>query len=272
MIIDSDQYAGVFKSTTDNIISVKANDKSQPSKKEKASIVYIGNNLRIAEDINKLKDYRVVQIVCQSSKLDSRDREHVGSIPVKYVESKSDLIGVIKLIKNAVDFAVMYNFGIIVPQEVINLIKIYNFHPGNLRDNRGSSPVNWAILLNMKESTMSLHEVTADIDAGAMICEHVVPIYDYDTPNSLRYRLEGEIISMLLYLIGFRKNASIGKSIINGIYRPRISESDYTIHSNDTINIVNAKIQSQYDYNGAPFEINGTIHRLFSLQEYKDLI
>lgn len=80
----------------------------------------------------------------------------------------------------------MYSFGIIIPKDVIEHIKIYNFHSGDLRTNRGSSPINWSILLNEKCTMMTLHCVASGIDSGNIIMEHECLIYENDVPYTLK--------------------------------------------------------------------------------------
>ena len=246
------------------MLFVKSIDTSGSDTMYKA--VYIGNEPRIANTINELKEYKIKYVICQKEKI--KDELQLTNYSVLYVSSKQSVFNAISAIIDEIDFAIMYNFGIIIPQEVINIISIYNFHPGDLRNNRGSSPIHWAILLNMQKTMMSLYKITANIDIGELVCEHKVKVFEYDVPKTLKARLEGEIPSMLLYLAEYCKSENKGQAITEGVYRQRIKPEDYTITSDDTEQIIKAKIRSQYEYNGAILKKDDKIIRVCSFEEY----
>lgn len=215
-------------------------------------VIYIGNSIRAAEAIHHLKDVELLAVIYQTGKVSAVEIsqsmlpcEHIG------VDSKCALTNACREYYTEVDFAVMYSFGIILPEDLTKEMDIYNFHPGDLRDNRGSSPINWSILLNRRETKMTLHKVGKEIDLGEVISEHSCTIYPHDLPSTLSARMNGEIPSMILELLAFREGKRHSIFIEQGVYRPRICERDYTIYPEDSEEIIDAKIRSQYDYGGA---------------------
>lgn len=235
-------------------------------------ILYIGNSFHIIDAICLIKEIKIIAVFCEKEKIkglyaDGNDKKD-NMIPVN---GKKDLQEKISEYYDRVSFAVMYDFGIIVPYKILSHLPIYNFHPGDLRSNRGSSPINWSVLLNEKETRMTLYQITEEIDLGEVISEHECRIYEHDVPATLRFRLEGEIPSMLLELIcGFGKTKN-GNFVGKGIYRDRITETDYTISDVDDKDIVMAKIRSQYEYEGAIYIVNGNKFYIRSFEQFKSI-
>lgn len=221
------------------------------------NILYLGNSLHIVNRLRLIRNINIVAAVFEYGKENETElgvvSKTIKTVPVK---NKEEIEKVIMQYYDQVDFAIMYDFGVILGKQVVSHLPIFNFHPGSLRTNRGSSPINWSILLNDKETIMSLYRVSTEIDLGELVSEHPCRIYDYDVPSSLRARMEGEIPSMIMeLLICFKTNTYKG-TVKNGIYRKRINEADYTIMDSDSEEMIKAKIRSQYSYRGAVFYKN----------------
>ncbi len=216
------------------------------------NILYLGNSLHIMNQLQFIRNINIVAAVFESGKENENQLRSIPStiktIPAK---NKREIEDVIMQYCDTIDFAIMYDFGIILSEQVVSRIPVFNYHPGALKTNRGSSPINWSILLADKETIMSLYRVSAEIDLGELVSEHPCRIYDHDVPDSLRARMEGEIPSMMLELVKcFEKKVYKG-TVSNGIYRKRLNEIDYTILETDSEEMIKAKIRSQYSYRGA---------------------
>ena len=87
-------------------------------------------NLQILTDSKK---FMIKAVVCESKKrtLELEDVAQKANLSLFDVKNKAELESV--LIKENISVAVMYDFGIIIPQTVIEQINIFNFHPGSLR-------------------------------------------------------------------------------------------------------------------------------------------
>ena len=230
-------------------------------------IAYIGNSIDAFNKIQMLKEYQCDFFIFQKDKV-CLDKVKNFNCNIFSVSNKKELNETLLKIYKDIEFAIMYDFGVIVPKETLSLIRIFNFHPGNLRNNRGSSPINWSILLDEKKTTMTLYEITEEIDLGKIVCEHDVDIFKYDVPFSLRNRLEGEIPSMLLCLNNKINQNEEFLPIKHGYYRNRITEKDYTIFETDTEDTIKAKIRSQYSYKGAPLYCGNSHVFVKSYDEY----
>ncbi len=215
-------------------------------------VVCIGNNPSLVNSLKLIKDIRIEGAIVEKGKAQFLLAHLEDDIKPICVSNAEELDAVIEKIGD-IDFAVMYDFGIRVGEKSVKKLSIYNFHPGDLRTNRGSSPVNWSILNADGLTKMTLYRISTDFDLGEVMVERNCKVYSMDVPSTLRMRLEGEIPSMMLELLWKLKHAVEGVTVASGVYRKRISEQDYTINVGDSIDVINAKIRSQYDYNGAVF-------------------
>lgn len=83
----------------------------------------------------------------------------------------------------APDLIFSFYYRHMLPVSLLALAKggAYNMHGSLLPKYRGRVPVNWAVLHGETETGMSLHEMTAKPDAGAIIDQSSVPILPDET-------------------------------------------------------------------------------------------
>lgn len=221
-------------------------------KKEK--IFYFGYSLRLLEELLESGLYEVLGVVTQKGKYTEDFRilclEH--EINFYIVSNKQELTHCCEDLK--IEKVVMYEFGIIIPQRLCEIINIVNIHPGNLNNNRGANPITWSILLPEIGAMMSVYRIFGDIDCGELISSKNIEILPDDTCSTLKSRMEN-IIGILLVDVWeyFCNNKNIKTITTNGgIYRRRVCEEDYTINRNsDTVDSMKRKINSQDRYRGA---------------------
>lgn len=141
------------------------------------NIIFIGHNVQTLEELKKLcpikytivedNEYRNKNIIlfCEEN-----------NIKYHKVKDNEEIFNIIK--NDNIDFALMFGFGIILKQNVINHIKqIVNIHNGNLRYNRGPQPLIQAILQKRLYMTLTAHFVESEqIDKGKIITEVNLPI------------------------------------------------------------------------------------------------
>ena len=233
------------------------------------NILYLGNSLHIVNRLRFIRNINIVAAVFECGK-ENEIESGIVSKTIKSVpgKNKEEIEKVIMQYYDKVDFAIMYDFGVILGEQVVSHLPIFNFHPGSLKTNRGSSPINWSILLNDKETIMSLYRITTEIDLGELVSEHPCRIYDYDVPASLRARMEGEIPSMMMELLICLETNTYKGTVSNGIYRKRITEADYTIVDTDSEEMKKAKIRSQYSYRGAVLYNNNKKNYVQTYDQY----
>ena len=106
----------------------------------------------------------------------------VGQPPsLKTVEAQAELRAV------GADVMVVAAYGLILPQAVLDLPRLgcLNIHASLLPRWRGAAPIQRAILAGDSETGITIMQMDAGLDTGAMLSKTVVPIRDSDTAASL---------------------------------------------------------------------------------------
>jgi methionyl-tRNA formyltransferase len=85
------------------------------------------------------------------------------------------------------DIMVVSAYGLILPQAVLDLPRFgcLNIHASLLPRWRGAAPIQRAILAGDTETGITIMQMDAGLDTGAMLSKTVVPIRDSDTAASL---------------------------------------------------------------------------------------
>lgn len=231
-------------------------------------IGYIGSSTTMLSFLKGWKNHNVCIWFCDSTHK-SEELDFLSEnlkIPLFYVDTDKQMEEQLDCHALDLEFFVVYKTGIILHHNLLQRYSFYNFHPGNLRTNRGAYPLVWTVLLGEKYATMSLHQICEVIDAGPLLEEVSVLVSEGDTPQELERKLEQEIPAMLGKIDSYRKNKLEAKIIENGKYRRKIRKDDYTIDfENDSIEVMERKIDSQREYQGAILALNGKEHRCFSV-------
>ena len=147
-------------------------------------VIFIGHNTKTLEELTKLCSIKYI-IVEDNEYRNQNIILFCEENNIKYhkVKDNEELFNIIK--NDNIDFALMFGFGIILKQNVINHIKkIINIHNGNLRYNRGPQPLIQAILEKRESMTLTAHLVESEkIDNGKIIIEINLPINQNDFSN-----------------------------------------------------------------------------------------
>lgn len=87
--------------------------------------------------------------------------------------------------------AVLVAFGKIVPAEIIDLFPrgIINIHPSLLPQHRGPTPIESVILMNQKETGVSLMQLSPKMDAGPVYAQETVLLRGNETKQQLADQL-----------------------------------------------------------------------------------
>lgn len=177
--------------------------------------------------------------------------------------NKSEIVEKIKALRPDIILSVL--FGYKLSGEVLNIPHrgCINLHPSYLPFNRGAYPNVWAII-DETPVGVTLHYMDEGFDTGGIIAQKKVPIYFYDTGESLYHRLEKESLELLI---------KIWPEIKHGICKRIKQTSKGTFHSKkdvekidhidlnrsynarELINILRAR--TFYPYKGAFVEVKG---------------
>ena len=153
----------------------------------------------ILEELLKNNRYEVVMVVTQPDRPFGRKRElkppYVKEMALKHQlsvfqpEKLNDHAEKIAAVKP--DVIVTCAYGQIVSQEILDIptYQSINVHASLLPKYRGGAPIHWAIINGEKESGVTLMEMDAGMDSGAMISKEKVVIDPEDTMGDLEAKL-----------------------------------------------------------------------------------
>lgn len=101
-----------------------------------------------------------------------------------------------QLLEFNADYIIIAGAGLL-PDELVEKYKIINTHPGFLPLTRGLDSLKWAIVKGV-EIGVTTHFVDKEADAGFLIQQEHVPVYENDTFHSLAQRQYETEIEMLV--------------------------------------------------------------------------
>jgi methionyl-tRNA formyltransferase len=89
------------------------------------------------------------------------------------------------------DLIAIVAYGKILPKEILDIPKYgaINVHASVLPKYRGAAPVQWALLNGEKFTGVTVMKVTETLDAGDIILQETLPIYDSDNTSTLTEKL-----------------------------------------------------------------------------------
>src|SRR5690606_11523598 len=100
------------------------------------------------------------------------------------------------LMQHSYDFVLIAGAGLL-PDELVKNHKLINAHPGWLPKVRGLDSLKWAIH-NKQPLGVTCHFVDSEADAGFLIEQREVPVFENDTFHSVAYRQYEIEIDMLV--------------------------------------------------------------------------
>lgn len=217
-------------------------------------IAYLGSSYKLVETLVRDQRFGLTKIICERERV-NRDLilcSEIYGVPLEVLDPETDLIQVFKDSPGSVTLYMMYGFGRIIPQSLLDTAIIFNIHPGSLIKNRGRNPIEHSILDNQPMIEVHLHQITAQIDSGLLIAKQSLPFHLKDDGVTIRNEIESRFPSLLDDLCRYLSGEIQCESIAGGRYRQRIGLSDYTLDlERDTLSQIYNKIRSQRPYRGA---------------------
>ncbi|MBC8726912.1 methionyl-tRNA formyltransferase [Paraburkholderia sp. UCT2] len=130
------------------------------------------------------------------------------------------------------DVMVVAAYGLILPQEVLDIPRFgcINIHASLLPRWRGAAPIHRAIEAGDAQTGITLMQMDAGLDTGAMISEVRTPIFADDTTATLHDRLAGDgaqlIVDALIELEHSGKLTSIPQPTDGVTYAEKIAKHE----------------------------------------------
>lgn len=162
-------------------------------------IIFAGTPPFAAAALNALADagHEIVQVLTQPDRPAGRGMKLTPSavkqaalsrgLPVYQPASLKAPEAQVALREADADVMVVAAYGLILPQAVLDLPRFgcLNIHASLLPRWRGAAPIQRAILAGDTETGITIMQMDAGLDTGAMLSKTVVPIQESDTAASL---------------------------------------------------------------------------------------
>lgn len=218
----------------------------------KHEIVYIGSSPLGLRKLVENHDFHVTDALCLEARvtpeLSKTAREFGFEIKkFRWIKEFRDLIDTFQ---PQTKFFI-YQLDMLVPGDLTEIHFFYNVHRGSLATNRGPNPDIWPILNGDAETSLSLHRINDKVDAGVLIAAEDVSILEDDDTHSVKQKLEERLPNLVRALAEHLGGTRGGTALQGGDYRPWITEKDFTIFLDDSVDVIDRKIRSQRQYNGA---------------------
>lgn len=245
----------------------------------KYKIAYFGTPAFAVEPLSKLIEaHNVVCVVAQPDKPQGRGNKLTPpptkelalqhNIPVYQPDKLSQAQDLYDfLAAEQIDFLITAAYGKILPVRFLELAKYkpLNLHGSLLPLYRGASPVQQALLSNDKYTGVTIMEMEATMDTGAMYNQGRIEILPDDTTQSLMMKLSavaGDLI--LVTLTKWDSITPIPQDNDQATYCKKIAKEDGLISWNDDYMTIYGKVRGFYPWPSAYFGYNGDMIKIHS--------
>lgn len=152
--------------------------------------------------------------------------KHNLAVTTKMPISFSDLSNNLKA-----DFIITAGYGKLLPKELLNEPKIasLNLHFSLLPKYRGANPGEWAILMNEKETGITIIEMNDKFDQGGIIYQEKISINNGETRETLYeklYNLGGEALPPVIVDFSLKKLQTLNQPQTDLPYANRLKRDD----------------------------------------------
>lgn len=168
----------------------------------KTPIIFFGSSSYVIPVIEYLNEAFDLKLVITTEKDTGAVPQYCQrhAIPYRWISSTKGLLATSYLLQTTKSpFAVLADFGLIIPQSVLDLFPqgIINIHPSLLPEYRGPTPGVSALLDGKTTTGISIMLLDKDLDHGPLIGQMTTTIKPNDTAATLYPRLFEEATTLL---------------------------------------------------------------------------
>ena len=204
-----------------------------------------------------MESHQIVGVVCQPDKIGARGK--VEFSPVKkfalfhnlplFQFEKISRDGVESLTSLAPDIMVTAAYGQILSQEVIDIAPhgIINIHGSLLPAFRGAAPIQYAVLLGLRKTGITILNTVRKVDAGEIILQKEIDVLPYETNGELFERMSqlgADAVVEALHLIETGKAVYVPQVEEDATFCSKITAEqehvDWSKPSTEIVNLVRA--------------------------------
>lgn len=161
------------------------------------------------------------------------------------------------------DLMVVAAYGLILPQAVLDIPRLgcINIHASLLPRWRGAAPIQRAILAGDAETGITVMQMDAGLDTGAMLLKKVCPISAEDTSATLHDKLAalgGEAIVEALRLLEAGKLPSTPQDSALATYAEKLNRTEAALDWTKPAAVLDCAVRAYNPFPVAATVINGT--------------
>ena len=229
--------------------------------------LYFGTGLLSARFLEKLIERRQAPtlVVTGTSKKSGRGRQlrhtpvfmvaHKMGIPIIETASLNDTIIIKKIQMEAPHFFVVFDFGQIIPKELLSIPKIapLNVHPSLLPKYRGAAPIIRAMMNGESYTGISVIKMNDKIDAGDIVLQEKIDIPFDITRGELEETILEKACHLLERSFDGLKNGTISPYPQKGeaSYAKKLTKNELWINWNEDARVIKNKIHALSPIPGA---------------------
>jgi len=197
-------------------------------------------------------------------------------IDFNYILSSKDLLVIEKIKSYQPEVIFVISWSQIIPKEILKIPPkgVIGLHYSLLPERRGSAPLNWAIIDDLKESGMTLFYMNEGIDSGDIIDQRKMFIDQEDTVNDLLEKIRKIAPSLVMKNFDViiegkisKKEQNENRATYTSRRKPEDSEIDWSWNLRKVYNFIRALAPP---YPSAFFKLNNKKIVLTSAKIMKD--
>lgn len=167
------------------------------------------------------------------------------------------------------DVMVVAAYGLILPQVVLDLPRFgcLNIHASLLPRWRGAAPIQRALLAGDAETGITIMQMDAGLDTGAMLSKIVVPIRDADTAASLHDTLAAAgATAIVAALAHYAELVPVAQDDTQATYAAKLSKEEAQLDWHRPADVLARAVRAYNPAPGAWTLLNGTPLKIWSAQ------
>lgn len=170
------------------------------------------------------------------------------------------------------DLIVIVAYGKILPKEIIDIPKYgaINVHASVLPKYRGAAPVQWALLNGEKFTGVTVMKVVEALDAGDIILQETLPIYDSDNTQTLTeklFKLGAQLLVRAISQIKSGKASHVKQDEKTVTYAPTLKKENGVIDWRKKAKAISDQIKAFDPWPVAYTYYNGKILRITKAEQ-----
>lgn len=172
-----------------------------------------------------------------------------------------------RLIDAGADVMVVVAYGLILPAPVLAIPRsgCFNIHASLLPRWRGAAPIQRSILAGDEETGITIMQMDAGLDTGAMLLQSSLPVLREDTTQTLHDRLAGIGGKLVVEALARLQQGRL-EPVPQGpdvSYAPKITRAEAEIDWRQSAVSIHRAIRAFNPYPGAFSQLNGVVLKIW---------